>query len=270
MATTTTYGLNKPTVGGDENTWGGLTNDNWDDVDDLLDGTTAIKPDLDEGLWKVGGVAVTATAAELNILDGVTATTAELNYVDGVTSNIQTQLDAKQPLDATLTALAAYSTNGIVTQTASDTFTGRTITGTANQITVTNGDGVSGNPTVAAVIASQAEAEAGTDTTKLMTAERVAQAISALSAAANASLSAGAVGSYAFARATGTALWGQTYAGSGLIAAAGVAAEFSDANTAFNSDSTTLSGTWRCMGDQTANNPGGDHAYSWTIFLRVL
>ena len=38
---------------------------------------------------------VTSTAAELNILDGVTATTAELNYTDGVTSNIQTQLDAK-------------------------------------------------------------------------------------------------------------------------------------------------------------------------------
>lgn len=38
---------------------------------------------------------VTATTAELNILDGVTATTAELNYCDGVTSNIQTQLDAK-------------------------------------------------------------------------------------------------------------------------------------------------------------------------------
>ena len=41
---------------------------------------------------------VTATAAELNLLDGVTATTAELNYVDGVTSAIQTQLDAKAAL----------------------------------------------------------------------------------------------------------------------------------------------------------------------------
>ena len=38
---------------------------------------------------------VTATATEINLLDGVTATTAELNYVDGVTSAIQTQLDAK-------------------------------------------------------------------------------------------------------------------------------------------------------------------------------
>jgi hypothetical protein len=39
---------------------------------------------------------VTATTAELNILDGVTSTTAELNYVDGVTSAIQTQIDGKQ------------------------------------------------------------------------------------------------------------------------------------------------------------------------------
>lgn len=38
---------------------------------------------------------ITATTAELNKLDGVTATTTELNYVDGVTSNIQTQLNGK-------------------------------------------------------------------------------------------------------------------------------------------------------------------------------
>ena len=50
--------------------------------------------------------------------------------------------------DPTITALAAHNTNGILTQTAADTFTGRTITGTTNQVTVTNGDGVSGNPTL--------------------------------------------------------------------------------------------------------------------------
>jgi len=38
---------------------------------------------------------VTSSTAELNILDGVTASTTELNYVDGVTSAIQTQIDAK-------------------------------------------------------------------------------------------------------------------------------------------------------------------------------
>ena len=35
---------------------------------------------------QVGGVSITSTPAELNILDGVTATTAELNILDGVTS----------------------------------------------------------------------------------------------------------------------------------------------------------------------------------------
>lgn len=45
---------------------------------------------------------ITASTDELNILDGVTATTAELNYVDGVTSSIQNQLDGKQAtIDAT-------------------------------------------------------------------------------------------------------------------------------------------------------------------------
>jgi len=58
----------------------------------------------------------------------------------------KTYADTKQAGDATLTALAAYNTNGVLTQTAADTFVGRTLTGTANQITVSNGDGVAGAP----------------------------------------------------------------------------------------------------------------------------
>lgn len=75
-------------------------------------------------------------------------TSTELGHLSGVTSAIQTQLNNKQNLDSTLTALAAYNTNGILTQTAPDTFVGRTITGSSS-VSVTNGDGVSGNPTLA-------------------------------------------------------------------------------------------------------------------------
>ena len=53
-----------------------------------------------------------------------------------------------QAYDATLNALASYNTNGLLTQTGADTFTGREITGTSNEIEVSNGTGVSGNPQV--------------------------------------------------------------------------------------------------------------------------
>lgn len=63
--------------------------------------------------------------------------------------------------DATITALAAYNTNGLLTQTAADTFAGRTITGTTNLIDVTNGDGGAGNPTL--TVGSEVYRIGGTD-----------------------------------------------------------------------------------------------------------
>ena len=57
-----------------------------------LDGVTASTAELN----KLTGV--TADTNELNLLDGVTATTAELNYTDGVSSALQTQINAKAPI----------------------------------------------------------------------------------------------------------------------------------------------------------------------------
>jgi len=56
--------------------------------------------------------------------------------------------DGVQPFSSTLDALSSFNTNGIMVQTDTSEFIGRTITGTASQVTVTNGDGASGNPTI--------------------------------------------------------------------------------------------------------------------------
>lgn len=53
-----------------------------------------------------------------------------------------------QAPDADLTALAALSGTGLAARTAANTWAQRSVSGTANEIAVTNGDGVSGNPTV--------------------------------------------------------------------------------------------------------------------------
>jgi hypothetical protein len=107
------------------------------------------------GMWVNSTLVVadltdlTASAAELNILDGATLDVTELNYVDGVTSSIQTQLNNKQPLDAGLTALAVFNSNGILVQTADNVFAARNLIEPAAGVTIANSDGVSGNPTFA-------------------------------------------------------------------------------------------------------------------------
>ena len=55
--------------------------------------------------YSLSSFGITATAAEINKLDGLATTATELGYVHGVTSAIQTQLNAK----ANASALASYA-----------------------------------------------------------------------------------------------------------------------------------------------------------------
>ena len=122
------------------------------------DGTWQVPPDTNT-TYSLSSFGITATAAELNHLDGITATVTELNYVDGVTSNIQTQLNSKAAsshthsylplsggtLTGTLTSRAitpsADSTYDIGTSTVryrniyADTVTATTFSGTVSKAT---------------------------------------------------------------------------------------------------------------------------------------
>lgn len=107
-----------------------------------IDADSNTVTNIDNGNIKAGA-AIDAT----KIADG-SVTSTEFQYLGNVTSDIQNQLDNRQPLDSDLTAIAALSTTGLISRTASGTAATRTITANSSKIAITNGDGVSGNPTV--------------------------------------------------------------------------------------------------------------------------
>lgn len=81
--------------------------------------------------YNLGSFGITATAAEINKLDGLTATTSELNYVDGVTSNIQTQLNNKLNSTANAASATKLATARTIALTGSVTGSG-TFDGSGN------------------------------------------------------------------------------------------------------------------------------------------
>tara|TARA_R110000822_G_scaffold86011_7_gene200762 strand:- start:276 stop:1616 length:1341 start_codon:yes stop_codon:yes gene_type:complete len=193
----------------------------------ILDGVTSSTAELNLVDGSVAGTVVNSkavvygAAGQVNATTlqiagvSVTSTAAELNFVDGVTSNVQTQLDAKQALNARLTevsGLAVTDGNFIVgngsafvaeapatallslgvTSTAAELNILDGVTATAAELNILDGvtsttaelnilDGVTSTTAELNIldgltgVASQAEAEAGSDNATLMTPLRVEQ-----------------------------------------------------------------------------------------------
>lgn len=92
-------------------------------------------------------LGITATASEINVLDGITASTAELNYTDGVTSNIQTQLNGKQATISDLATIRSGAALGATAVQPSDLATVAT-SGSYNDLSDTPTIPTVNNPTI--------------------------------------------------------------------------------------------------------------------------
>tara|TARA_R110000850_G_C9904700_1_gene460107 strand:- start:265 stop:1140 length:876 start_codon:yes stop_codon:yes gene_type:complete len=168
--TTTTYSLVKPEVGASEDTWGAKINTTLDTLDDLLDGTTEIAPNLVGA--KIGGVAITSTAAELNILDGVTASTAEINKLDGVTA---TTAELNKMDGVTATASELNKTDGLTATTTELNYTDGVTSAIQTQL---NAKAALASPSLTGTPTAPTAA-AATDTTQVATTAMVQSAVQA-------------------------------------------------------------------------------------------
>ncbi len=146
MTTTNSTNVTLPTTGTLVNT-AVTTLSSLASIGTITSGTwnaTAISPTY-------GGTGVNNGSSTITLGGSLTlsgAFTTALTVTGNTAVTLPTSGTLFSTANATLNALSTYNTNGLLTQTSAGNFTGRTVTGTSNRISITNGDGVSGNPTI--------------------------------------------------------------------------------------------------------------------------
>lgn len=263
--------ITKPTVGGSEDSWGTTINTALDaivlEINSNADGTNTVTPNLGSG-WEVGGVAVTSTAAELNILDGVTSTTAEINILDGDTAATATTVvdadrvvfnDAGTMKQVAMSDLKTYINasvgSGSVTSVAMTVPTGLTVSGspitTSGTLAVSLQSGYS-IPTTSSQSNWNTAYGWGDHSTQGYLTSAPAPTTAQVGSA-NTGLLADSLGTFAFIKGASGNPDG-TISGSSIY--------YSNSTSNANTSGTNPSGTWRRMGYQADTNP--------TVFLKIL
>ena len=125
----------------------GSTIGHTDDTDliTVADGIVTVAGEVSMTTLDIGGTNVTATAAELNILDGVTATASELNILDGVTATAS-ELNI---LDGVTSTTSELNILDGVTSTATELNILDGVTATTAEINILDGDTAASSTTLA-------------------------------------------------------------------------------------------------------------------------
>ena len=219
--------------------------------------------------------AITASAAEINVLDGISAglTSTELSVLDGVTATTS-QLNAT-PLIGTLPVVGTLAEGSVVVGNSSSVASAVAI-GASGTVLKSNGTTISWGDGTPALARGQILYGHADGTTQVLSAGTSGQVLTSDGtdvswgdAYSGPSLTLGDVGTYAFLMYTSTGQYdyinvGSTYSGSSLTYA-GVSRSLG--NNIIISPSGTPSGSWRAMGHVGAGFLGFNQRA--TLFVRI-